>query len=264
MFNNRYVIILFIFCTIIFSGCSFFNNSKVDVLFIGNSYTIYNDMPLMFEMFCRKAGDDVYIDNCSVLGASLDYLSRIQIVEDMIKSKNWDYIVLQSSPVNMADSSMFSQEFITLQRLKEIIISNNSNTKIIYPMLWSPRYGATISGELLRETYSYNEFQEMIYNGNLFITDSMDILSAPIGWVWYYIVNNVSDIELYDDDGYHPSALGSYLCASVYYSLIFKKSSESINYYSNISTAKAKLIQRASSDIVLNDYSIWIGAMSFE
>jgi len=38
-------------------------------------------------------------------------------------------------------------------------------------MLWSPKYGATINGELLRETYTYNEFQEMIYNGNLFITD---------------------------------------------------------------------------------------------
>lgn len=264
MFNKRYVAILFLFCTIVFSGCSFLNNSKVEVLFIGNSYTIYNDMPLMFKMFCRKAGDNVYVDNCSVLGASLEYLSRTQMVEDMINSKNWDYIVLQSSPVNMSDSSMFSSEFLTLYRLKEIIISNNSNTKIIYPMLWSPEYGATINGELLREIYTYNEFQEMIYNGNLFITDSMDMLSAPIGWVWYYIVNNASDIELYDDDGYHPNTLGSYLCASVYYSLIFKKSSEGIDYYSNIAPAKAKLIQKASSDIVLNDYSTWTGVISIE
>ena len=99
MFNKRHIAMFFLFCIIIFSGCSFFDNSKVDILFIGNSHTIYNDMPLMFKMFYRKASDNIYVDNCSALGASLEYLIRTQIVEDMINSKNWDYIVSQSSPV---------------------------------------------------------------------------------------------------------------------------------------------------------------------
>ena len=46
---------------------------------------------------------------------------------------------------------------------------------------------------------------------------------VPVGEAWAYTRQHHPEIELYQEDGHHPSAAGSYLAASCFYTAFFDK-----------------------------------------
>ena len=67
----------------------------VKVLFIGNSYTHMNNMPKMFEKISKDAGMNVIVEKCAQSGASFKVHSEREEVYEAIKSRDWDYVILQ-------------------------------------------------------------------------------------------------------------------------------------------------------------------------
>ena len=64
-------------------------------------------------------------------------------------------------------------------------------------------------------------------------------------------------INLYQQDGSHPSLTGSYLAACVFYTSLFHKSSVGSAYNPGIDHADALLIQQIASAVVLDSLSTW-------
>ena len=66
-----------------------------------------------------------------------------------------------------------------------------------------------------------------------------------------------SDIELFSSDRLHPSYLGSYLGAAVYYGAIFRESVEGDPYNGQANVATATYLQGVASRLVLDSLQLW-------
>ena len=66
-----------------------------DILFIGNSYTYYNDLPEMISSIANDFGDSINHAQSTPGGTSLYAHSQNQATINKINQQNWDYVVLQ-------------------------------------------------------------------------------------------------------------------------------------------------------------------------
>jgi hypothetical protein len=66
--------------------------------------------------------------------------------------------------------------------------------------------------------------QEEVAAGYFAIADELDLFVAPVGVVWQNALEDEPDLDLWMLDGKHPTPLGSFLAASVFYALIFNES----------------------------------------
>ena len=57
------------------------------VLFLGNSYTYYNDLPKIFKLLSKSGGYDVLSDSITKSGGSLTYFSDTESILTKTKSK---------------------------------------------------------------------------------------------------------------------------------------------------------------------------------
>lgn len=74
---------------------------------------------------------------------------------------------------------------------------------------------------------------------------------APVGRAWAGVVNEDAKPGLWQDDGSHPTAKGTYLAACVLYAAIFRQSPVGLGYHPWISGSDALEAQKAAADIVL-------------
>jgi len=107
---------------------------------------------------------------------------------------------------------------------------------------------------------SINTFDKMntrLRDAYLRIADSANAAVSPVGVAWKYVRDNYPVINLYQQDGSHPSLTGSYLAACVFYTSLFHKSSVGSAYNPGIDHADALLIQQIASAVVLDSLSTW-------
>jgi hypothetical protein len=89
------------------------------------------------------------------------------------------------------------------------------------------------------------------------IADSAHAAVSPVGVAWKYVRDNYPVINLYQQDGSHPSLTGSYLAACVFYSALYHKPCTGSAYNPGIDHADALLIQQIASAIVLDSLPTW-------
>ena len=53
---------------------------------------------------------------------------------------------------------------------------------------------------------------------------------APVGLAWQRSLSERPELELYDPDGIHPNASGTYLTTSVFFATLFHRSPEGLRY----------------------------------
>ena len=82
-----------IIITLLFPIFSF--SQSYDILFIGNSYTYYNNLPEMLSNIANAFGDSVNYDQSTPGGTSLYAHSQNQTTLNKINQQSWDYVVLQ-------------------------------------------------------------------------------------------------------------------------------------------------------------------------
>ncbi|MBL7712599.1 MAG: hypothetical protein JNL13_09055, partial [Chitinophagaceae bacterium] len=68
---------------------------KLNVLFIGNSYTATNDLPGMAKKVALSAGDTLIVDSYSPGGNTLQMHAANPAVASKIAVGTWNYVVLQ-------------------------------------------------------------------------------------------------------------------------------------------------------------------------
>lgn len=225
----------------------------ITVLFIGNSLTVFNQQTSIFSGLAKAAGKQVFVEESLINGAELVNHSTNSTTLNLIKKYKWDYVILQGSDYSVA----FPESFFVIQpgieALRDSIKANNIQTKIIFFMDWAMEDGVYWKGVI----YTYDEFQDKIYEGTLQFCDDLKFMIAPIGEAWRSIRNNYPDIELYASDGSHPSLAGSYLGACVYFAEIFIDDLEGITYYYGLPPETATTLQDVGCSTVLNSLRRW-------
>ncbi len=212
------------------------------VLFIGHSYTFWNDMPFMFQQMTIDAGEDTVIAASTYTdgGASLmrfwnyDY-SREELLRIILQG-NFDYVFMQGIIIEGDDIGKYAKLFA-----EEIDVTGAR--KVLY-LPW------TVEGS--------SEYQETINAGYYAVADSIDAIVAPVGIGWHRSISENPQIDLYDYDRSHPSEAGSYFAACVFYSVLYNKSPEGlpsdISYFGrrliNLAPEVASELQRVAWETV--------------
>lgn len=225
------------------------------ILFIGNSFTFMNDMPLTFKAIAEAKGKKVYIDTVVEGGKNLDYHASRAETFEKIKSRKWDFVVVQGHSNELAQPDV-KVDLKTLPHAEKIIDSirqNYSCTQVVLYMTWGYKYG----NHMWNPIATYDSMQLRIKNQYLRFADLLDARVCPVGEVWKSIRDNYAGINLYDPDNHHPSPAGSYISACTFYASIFGESPLRNNIPYKLDDNSRQIIEMNASQIVLNNLNKW-------
>ncbi|MGB0933109.1 MAG: PKD domain-containing protein [Lishizhenia sp.] len=224
------------------------------VLFLGNSYTAYNNLPQMFKSITESLGDAVTVDSRTPGGTTFQGHATNTATYQKIQSNPWHFVVLQaqSQEPSFPDSQVNSNTLPYAQQIADSVYSSNFCTQILYYMTWGRKNGdaqwAPIS--------TYEGMQNRLRNAYVRFADSTQGSVSPVGMAWKYIRETQPSIELYTADESHPSYAGTYLAACTFYAAVFRKSPVGATFIGSLSAQDAGFLQEAAALTVLNSDSL--------
>ena len=234
------------------------SQEPMDVLFIGNSYTHYFQMPELFSAMAESAGCRVEVEYVAPGGSKLDEHAVSGATLSAIGSKDWDIVVLQNfSQLPSQPLPFVKQKTLpSVLRLASAVFENNPETSLMYYVTWGRRDGDRDFCERSKEVCSFMGHTEALYRGYSLYRDQTGGNLADVGGAWASIYRDKRKPfpfrELYNADGSHPSLKGSYLAASVFFATIFKASPEGLAYPQGLSRTSAEYIQKVAGRLPIS------------
>jgi hypothetical protein len=190
---------------------------ELRVLFIGNSYTYFNNLPGILAGLAADGGRGRVETRMVAPGGwrLKDQWEKGQALE-ALRSGRWDYVVLQ-------DQSTLGLTYFL-----------DGKARIAGDAVFRP-FAEKWSAEILRKgaiplfymTWARQatpEDQAALAAAYFNAARAGRAQVAPVGLAWDRIRREAPPIDLFFTDGSHPSAAGSYLAACVFYAVIFKQS----------------------------------------
>lgn len=195
------------------------------ILFIGNSYTYYNDLPKLFENLARENGIEAEVDSITVGGRRLyenllpDDEKNSEITS-LIQSKSYDVLVLQE------------QSYTPMTQYKTFEYAVDGLVKLIKPSrtvlyaTWGRKEGSPLLDE---HKITSAEMTQRLAEAYKKAAESISAELSRVGECFEYIRQSYPELELYDPDLSHPSYNGSALATLSHYRAIFGELSKSIS-----------------------------------
>jgi hypothetical protein len=215
------------------------------VLFVGNSFTYYNEMPAMVhELAAQDHGArPLYSVVYTAPNWSLHEASDTEGLEDLIDEVQWDVVVLQDVSYHLANPpEWWSRETLPYAAaLRREIASNGSET--MFFMTWGYERGA-YSGD------SFAQMQARLQQGYETLAATLSSEVAPVGLAWATALGDRRGLDLWKRDGHHPSRAGSYLAACVFYRELTGRDPLNSNYTGGLEVDDARFLQVIASDTV--------------
>ena len=256
---------LYFLALLLVSSLAFAQTEQADttrILFIGNSYTYFNELPDQVLALAQEKYPEQVIETAKVTrgGMTLQRHWDDDKAVEAIKNGHWDYVILQEqSKLGMA-----------------IMIENDiyfGNTELFW------EYARKFAGEIKKagaQTVFFMPWsvrdrpdeQAIVTHAYTTIAKELGASLAPVGLVWNELRQD-DDYNLYVRDGSHPSPTGSYVAASTLFATIFEESPAGLSgkiaervdpqappapraILVDLPVAKAKAIQETSWKIVEN------------
>ncbi len=192
----------------------------MNILFIGNSFTMFNDMTTTVQKMCDLAGKEANVVQVAHGGYTLskylggDQNATSELLEKLNTTK-WDYVILQEfSNGPLVNKERFIDSVIELNKL----IKENGAKTLLYST-WSYRDD---SDKLKNEAgVSYDEFYSILRDRYDEAGKLVNAHVVQVGTAFYNVRNEFKELDLLLEDDFHPSPDGSYVVASLFYLTIF-------------------------------------------
>jgi hypothetical protein len=168
------------------------------VLFVGNSLTEGNQLPLIVEALAAAGGHPLSADSVTYGGAALEDHWNAGTPR-RIEARGWRFVVLQQGPSALPDSRANLREWT---RRFDAVIRSVGATTALY-MVWP-------------EGYRRGAFPAVSESYRLAAQDVNGIL-LPAGDAWVAAWRRDPSLRLYGPDDFHPTLAGSYLAALAIY-----------------------------------------------
>ena len=186
------------------------------ILFLGNSFTYFYDLPRLVEL---RLGGEYECHSITRGGAYLNaYKSASDELyiklQELIGANKYDHIVLQEQSFNAIGD--FCDYSSSVDAIQEIV----GDTPIFIYQTWSYKDGSDM---LLGTGLSFDEMTDALEAAANKVALRIGAQIIPVGRVFSDIVKRGDGIELYDPDGLHPSEAGSHVIADVFASHIKTK-----------------------------------------
>ena len=231
-----------------------------DVLFIGNSYIYYNDLPIMLDNLANSLGDDINFEQSTPGGETLEGHSTSPLTINKINQSNWDYVILQGQSQRSALSPAYVSTNVTpfAQQLVNLIESNSSCSEPLFFMTWGRKNGDQSYCAFYPPVCTFDGMQSRLRDSYLNYGFNNSAAISPVGIAWERVMNQNSNINLYRSDNSHPSERGTYLTACTFYATIFKKSPIGASFKpSGMNQSTATFLQTIAHKVVLDSLATW-------
>lgn len=209
------------------------------ILFIGNSLTYSNDMPLMVEAFAKARGTKKFeIKMAALPNFGLEDHGKREETRKILAGKKWDYVVMQQGPSASKEGRAMLLEYGGLFAAE---IRKGGGVPAMY-MVW-PSVNRAADFEGVRESYRI-------------AADELKGLLLPVGEAWLIALTVDRNIQLFSEDGFHPTEAGSYLAALVIFEQLFGESAIGLPAKVRLNSGRtvdipakqAKILQQAATE----------------
>lgn len=181
----------------------------MNVLFIGNSHTYYNELQDMFAVMVKAGtGEEIHSVRCTAPGVALSWHCDNQATHKAIAEREWDYVILQDrsgAPVEVPE-----EMFCSAENLHDEIKKSSPKAEVVLYMTWANR---------LRP-----QDQEIVTGKYYELQQKLNCKLAAVGQIWERAFDQIDGLVLHDADNSHANPFGTYLASCVFYTTIIGKS----------------------------------------
>ena len=215
----------------------FEEDSKLNILFIGNSYTFYTDYNydkpnreiekttfMKFKRIADAAHIDVRVDSVTTGGYSLlqhadsNNPDGAKVEEKLSNKGFYDLVFMQEQSMN---PSIKHELFYDGVRAVYEKVQKSGAKGILYET-WGRKAESPDLARYHMTNESHTQKNIAAYQA---IADELHLPVCHVGTAFYDVYTNYGNIiNLYDADNYHPSDYGTYLIAYVFYATVFGRS----------------------------------------
>lgn len=174
------------------------------VLFVGNSLTYTNDLPLLVTMLAKEKGVAVETEMLAFPNYALEDHWNDGLLQQLIHEKKYDFVVVQQGPSSQEEGRRLLLDY----GLKIKTICDEQHTRLAFFMVW-PTYA------------NLHHFEKVIKNYTEAATVTGSLL-CPVGSAWKKYFSDHNDYSYYGPDGFHPSDKGSKVAASIIVGTLFE------------------------------------------
>lgn len=177
------------------------------ILFVGNSLTYWNNLPLIVQsLFDASGGPSYRVSNVSGPDFGLQDHWRVRRARRAIARGGWDYVVLQQGPSSLPESRQTLRDYT--RRFADLIVASGARPALY--SVWPQRQHA-------------RSFPRAIESYELAAVD-VGALLFPVATAWLAALLRDPALELYEADGLHPTLAGSCLAAMVMHAVLTGRS----------------------------------------
>jgi len=224
------------------------------VLFIGNSYTSFNNLPQIYQRIAASAGHaprqlKAAMPDGMTLHAHLVYPATLSLIDE----GNWDVVVVQAQSQEAAASEQISEvrsNFLEgATGLYDRIKGRSPHAKIIFYETWArhtaywnePGADSSVGSSAVDMQARIRKWYQKA------VAERKDFIIAPVGEAWELNYKNPKAVRLHQSDNSHPAFNGSYLAALVIYGTIYHTQKVNVSYAGGLSPAQALYLQTIAS-----------------
>ncbi|WP_196510745.1 DUF4886 domain-containing protein [Nostoc sp. NZL] len=180
----------------------------IRVLFIGNSYTYVNDLPWLTQQLAESAKETKKLETEMVVvgAATLKSHWKSGKALRLLKAKRWDYVVLQEQSTLPITNPKEMYKYASLfdAEIKRV------NSQTVFYLTWAKQ--------------NQPETQQILTDSYMKIARELKAKVAPVGIAWQKVQEANPKLNLYSSDQSHPSPIGSYVAACVFYTTFYQGS----------------------------------------
>jgi len=228
-------------------------------LFVGNSYTSVNNLPLTTYQLALSTGDTLIYDSSTPGGYTFNNHLNNSTTTSLIEQGNWNYVILQEQSQNPAFPIGQVQTDVLpyAAQLSDLIRLHNPDGEVMFYMTWGRKNGDTSNCPYYPPICTYEGMDSLLYHRYLLMAELNNAAVSPVGAVWHYIRDHHPEIELYSSDESHPSLAGTYAAAATFYTVLFKKNPTLITNNLTLEAATAQTIREAAEVVVFDSLNRW-------
>lgn len=196
----------------------------MNILFIGNSYTYFFDLPTLFADLCRANGHDVRVDSVTAGGRELhecldETYKKLHSTDplavrigELLGEVKYDVLILQEQ-----SCLPFHNRELFLKGARGLSAIVGADRTVFYAT-WGRMDG---SEDLDYFGWTRESMTKGLYDSYRKAAELVHGELSPVGLCFAKAVETTPEIDLYDPDKSHPSYAGSCVAALSHYKTVF-------------------------------------------
>lgn len=228
-------------------------------LFIGNSYTFFNNLPNLVQQLAEAAGDSLVVDSYAPGGYTFANHAADPSGIAKIQSGSWDFVILQaqSQEPSFSPAQVNAQTLPFALKLDSLVKAANPCGQTVFFETWGRKFGDASNCAVYPPVCTYQGMQNRLKQSYKLFADLSSSLMAPVGEAFRESIARDPNLELYTSDQSHPALTGSYLAASMFYECLFQRSVVNNAFHAALTPTLALFLQQVAHDVLRDSLAVW-------